>query len=389
MSQLLDRLLPEPEFVVRDPEEVTRELVRTYEDLTGKSLYPAQVERILVDIMAYRESLVREAIQDAAKLNLVRYSRAPILDYLGENIGVQRLPASKATTVLRFAFDPAPAADQMLPAGVLVQSDDVRFETQTAVPVPAGTRSVDAPARCLEAGVKGNGFLAGQVRVLLSRPADLSIASVHNITTTEGGAAEEDDEHLRERIVLAPEQFSNAGSAGAYRFHALSSHPDVTDVAVVSAETTVQNGQLVSTNGIPPGVVHLHPLSRTGLPSAAVKEAVLSACNADTVRPLTDHVEVRDPVRVDFAIAARLTLYATADADLALAEARKAATAYRDRLRAKLGSDVVRSQLIQALHVYGVYAVALAAPVEDLVLSSEKWADCTAIDISVAGVAQG
>jgi phage-related baseplate assembly protein len=386
---LLDRLLPEPEFVVRDPDAVTRQMVSQYEELTGKTLYPAQVERILVDVIAYRESLVREAIQDAAKLNLVRYSRAPILDYLGENIGVERLPASKAKTVLRFSFDPAPATGQVLPAGVVVQSGEVQFATDVALPVAAGSLTVDVSASCLEAGTKGNGFLAGQVRELVSEVAGLSVASVQNTTTTAGGSEEEDDEHLRERIVLAPEQFSNAGSVGAYRFHALSSHQDVIDVAVVGAEMAVQNGQLVSTNGIPPGVVNLHPLTKAGLPSAAVKAAVLAACNADKVRPLTDYVRVYDPVQVDFAITAQLTLYTTADAVLALAEANKAAVAFRDRLQAKLGSDVVRTQLIQALHVYGVYAVALVAPANDVVLSSEKWAHCTAINITVAGTAQG
>lgn len=37
---LLDRLLPDPDFVTRDPEALTRELVAHYESLTGKTLYP-------------------------------------------------------------------------------------------------------------------------------------------------------------------------------------------------------------------------------------------------------------------------------------------------------------------------------------------------------------
>lgn len=369
---LLDRLLPEPDFVVRDPETVTRQMVGQYEELTGKTLYPAQVERILVDVIAYRESLVREAIQDAAKLNLVRFSRRPILDFLGENIGVERLDAVKARTTMRFTFDPAPASATLLPAGVVVQSGEVQFATDVATQVAAGALTVDVSASCLEAGTKGNGFLAGQVRELVSEVAGLSVASVQNTTTTAGGSEEEDDEHLRERIVLAPEQFSNAGSVGAYRFYARSAHPEIIDVAVVSPT---------------PGVVNLYPLVKTGLPSAAVKAAVLATCNADRVRPLTDQVNVLDPVVVDYAITAQLTLFSTADAVLAQSEAQKAAEAYRDRMQAALGKDIVRDEQIAALKVYGVYSVGLVGT--DIELNDQSWPRCTGINITVAGTKKG
>ena len=376
---LLDRLLPEPDFVVRDPQEVTRQMVSQYEALTGKTLYPAQVERILVDVIAYRESLMREAVQDAARLNLVRYSRAPILDYLGENIGVGRLDAARARTTLRFTFTPVPTVAAFLPAGVVVQGGEIQFATELAISIAPGTQTLDVGAVCLETGVNGNGFLAGQVRDLVSDVSNLTssllvVSSVQNTDTTAGGAEAEDDDHFRERIVLAPEQFSNAGSVGAYKFHALSAHQDIIDVAVVSPT---------------PGVVNLHPLVRTGLPSAAVKAAVLAACNADRVRPLTDQVNVLDPVIVDYAITAQLTLFSAADAVLAQREAQKAAVAYRDRLQARLGQDVVRTQIIEVLHGYGVYSVALPQPAADQVLSDQSWPRCTAITITVAATAQG
>lgn len=371
---LLDRLLPGPDFVVRDPDAVTRQMVAQYEALTGKTLYPAQVERLLVDVIAYRESLMREAVQDAAKLNLVRYSRAPILDYLGENIGVGRLPAAPARTTLRFTFSPAPVSSTLLPEGVVVEGGEVSFACLAQTMVPPGALSIDVEAACTQAGIVGNGFLAGQIKTLSGSLPGLSVESVQNITTSAGGADAEDDEHLRERIVLAPEQFSNAGSSGAYRFFALSAHADVIDVAVVSPT---------------PGVVNIHPLVKTGLPSAAVKAAVLAACNAQRVRPLTDQVLVLDPVVVDYTITAQLTLFSTADAALALSEAQRAVAAYRDRQQSRLGLDVVRTQIIEVLQVYGVYSVALPQPALDQVLPDQGWPRCTAITITVAATVQG
>lgn len=80
--------IAEPNFIDRDPAQITSEMIAQYEDASGKKLYPAQAERLLIDLFAYRENLVRIAIQEAAKQNLVAYSRAPMLDYLGELVGV-------------------------------------------------------------------------------------------------------------------------------------------------------------------------------------------------------------------------------------------------------------------------------------------------------------
>lgn len=374
MSSLLDRLLPEPSFVVRDPEAVTRDLVRMYEDATGLTLYPAQVERIMVDIIAYRESLQREAIQDAAKLNLVRYSRAPVLDFLGENIGVPRLEAAAAVTTLRFTFDPVPAVPTLLPAGTQVDGGSVSFTTSEDAVVPAGAGSVDVAASCTAAGVVGNGFVPGQIKTLAAAVPGLSVAAVQNTTTTADGAEEEDDENFRERIVLAPGQFSTAGSIAAYRFFARSAHQTIKDVAVVRPV---------------PGEIALYPLVETGLPSAAIKDAVAAACSAERVRPLCDTVGVHDPVQVDWRIEAQLVLYAGTTPAVALAEATKAANAYVATRKPKLGLDTVRTQVIDVLSVYGVYRVDLIEPAADQVLSAEKWANCTDVAITIADVVEG
>uniref|UniRef100_A0A1A9WW60 Collar domain-containing protein n=1 Tax=Glossina brevipalpis TaxID=37001 RepID=A0A1A9WW60_9MUSC len=66
-------------------------MIAWYEKVSGKTLYPAQDERLLINLIAYREALVRLAIQDTAEQNLVAFARAPMLDYLGElveNLGL-------------------------------------------------------------------------------------------------------------------------------------------------------------------------------------------------------------------------------------------------------------------------------------------------------------
>ncbi|HGV0493952.1 TPA: baseplate protein, partial [Escherichia coli] len=85
--------LTEPDFIERDADKITAEMIAKYEADTGKTLYPAQAERLLIDLWAYREMLVRVAVQEAAKQNLVAFAREPMIDYLGELVGVYRLAA--------------------------------------------------------------------------------------------------------------------------------------------------------------------------------------------------------------------------------------------------------------------------------------------------------
>lgn len=378
---LLDRTLAEPSFIGRDAEAITRDLVAMYQELTGLTLYPAQAERLMVNVVAYREKLIREGIQDAAKLNLVRYSRGVILDLLGENIGVARLDAAPAECTLRFVFDPAPMVGTVLPAGTAVTTggsaagSPLVFTTAADVLVPAGATVVNARAICQTAGTLGNGFLPGQVgRLYGAQPVGLRVASVSNTDTTSAGAELESDEHLRERIVLAPEQFSNCGSREAYKFFALGANAGITSVAITSPE---------------PGLVHIYPLMMDGLPSAAVLAQVLAACNGETRRPLCDTVAALAPVVRPFVLQVDLTLYAGADAATAKVRAHAAATAYIQRVQASLGVDVVPSQIASALDVYGVYRVSVVEPADVLVLEPHEWPQVTGVLVSVVGDAEG
>ena len=81
---------------------------------------------------------------------------------------------------------------------------------------------------------------------------------------------------------------------------------------------------------------------------------------------------------------ATLQLYAWADADAVRAAVDQAVAAWWESGRGTLGVDVVRSQLVALLSVYGVYRVDLASPVEDREVSLGEWVDWQDVDISLA-----
>ncbi|MBA1271639.1 baseplate protein, partial [Pseudomonas carnis] len=59
------RELPKPEFVKIDPAATEAEIIASYEKESGKSLYPAQIERLFLNQLAYSETRIKAAIQNA------------------------------------------------------------------------------------------------------------------------------------------------------------------------------------------------------------------------------------------------------------------------------------------------------------------------------------
>lgn len=363
--------LTKPQFVETDAQKIISEMVADYETATGKKLAPAQVERLLINGFAYREYLLRTAINEAALQNLVSFARFPALDYLGELVGVRRLPASRAECLLRF-FLVAGHNGLVIPDGIRVQSIDGQaiFITTESKAIAAGVLTADIKAQCTIEGKVGNGYAAGAVAVILDPQAYVS--TVINLDETNGGADEENDDELRERIRLAPASFSNAGSRGAYKFFAKSAHPAIIDVAVTSPV---------------PGQVNIYPLLAGGQdPSQEIIDAVFAKCNADKVRPLTDTVIVEAPTKIDYALIVNLTLLTDAIQGAVVNEVTQNLQAYVDERKTRLGVDVVGAQIIRQSNVAKVYKAEVVYPLSDLVVAENEYTNCTGISVNVIGI---
>jgi len=366
-------VLPVPQFTDLDPARITAELVSQYEALTGRTLYPAQYERLFISLLAYLTTLNRNALQQACLQQLVLYASGAALDHRGVEMATPRLGALPALTTLRFTLPSGLVSDTPIQAGFQVQTKDAKaiFVTTQALVIPTGSTQGDVAAQCQTPGSVGNGYQPGD----LCNPMDLlpAVASVMNITATGGGTDPEDDDHYRQRILDAPNRFSVAGPAGAYRSLAFATHPDILDVTVEEAR---------------PGVVAVYVLLATGLPSQDLLNLIQTALLPETVRPLCDTVEVLPPVQAPFAIQANLTIFSSANETATLAAAQAAAETYRQDRQAGLGRDLVDSQLIKTLSVDGIYRVQLVGWTNQ-VLGASQWPFCTGIALTITGVAGG
>ena len=364
--------LPEPNFIDRDPDIITKEWIEKFEEKSGKVLQPAQIERLMIDVGAYRETVLRMEIQETAKKNLLSYAPLDILKHIGEPLGVEQLVASCSVTTLKFSLENALDFDFTIQKGTEVETKDglFVFQTNQDVIIYAGSKDATVKATCETAGAASNNYILGSINNLITPLSYIS--KVENTTISSGGADDEEADNLRDRIRQAPEKFSNAGSRGAYRYHTLSAHQSIIDVAITSTS---------------PGVVNIYPLTDDGNPSQEVLEIVLKYLSDDKIRPLTDYVQVLSPVKHDFNIRATIYLYKDADETSVLTTINSKLAEYKNQLSAKLGKSVIKTQIISILNsVYGVFKVVVDIP-DDIELQENEWANLTNFEITVGGYA--
>lgn len=208
------------------------------------------------------------------------------------------------------------------------------------------------------------GTLFGVTRLLIT-PADLT-------ATPPVAAMYENDSDFRYRIQLSLEGLSTAGPEGAYVFHALSADGQVLDASATSPA---------------PGEVLITILARQGdgVAGSELLATVSAALTDESVRPLTDYVQVQSATIVPYQVAATLYFYAGPDREVIMANAQQAITAYTEGQH-RLGRDVTLSGIYAALHQSGVQRVELASPAANLIINRQSAAYCTAINLTDGGL---
>ncbi len=117
---------------------------------------------------------------------------------------------------------------------------------------------------------------------------------------------------------------------------------------------------------------------------AGILPFVQDALDPETRRPLCDTVDLMSAEIIEYVVEAQLTLYSGPDANAVRANALAAVQAYV-AARHKCGNDITLSGLLAALHVEGVQEVSLTSPSARIEVGPGQAAYCTAINVTVAG----
>ena len=340
--------LPDIDFVDVDRDTVQQAVFDAYTNITGRTL--AQGDPIRLYNLYITEVIIRllNKLNDTGKQNLLKYANGGKLDNLAALVRTTRLQSSAATTTLMVTLSAARANETIIPAGTRVASGDNKyFATDEDLIITVGSLTGTVGATCTDTGITGNGYMPGEISLIVDPVA--YVASISNTTQSEGGSETETDDAFRARIFEAPESFSTAGPAGAYRYHVMSMNSGIIDVGLSSPQ---------------PGTVEIAPLMSGGtLPGEELINEVQEALMKRDVRPLTDYVQVVPPEQITYDVDVTYYIYAEADMTTVQAKVNEAVNKFVLWQNSVLGRDVNPSELHQAIkEIQGVKRVIIHQP---------------------------
>lgn len=340
------------EFVPTDVEEIVASLVAAYQQITGRTVHPADPEKIFIQWVA--DVIIQERVYTnfTGNQNIPSRATGANLDALSEwYFPTTRPTAQPAVCTERFTISQAQGTSILVPAGTRVtdMSNILIWETVEDAYIEIGDTYVDVQVRCQTPGSVGNGYAKGQLDTIVD--VFDYYAGCENITESEGGADEATDQEYYQLMRASMDAFSTAGPTGAYIYIAKRVSTEIQDVMAVSPSA---------------GKVVVYVLTKDGEPAGAeLKNAVLKALSQDTVRPLTDQVSVGDPQVVEYDIA--FTYYIPEDETQSGEEVQAAVDAavqeYVAWQSGKLGRDINPSYLYGLLMQTGIKRVTLTSPV--------------------------
>ncbi|KAG0188577.1 hypothetical protein DFQ28_004622 [Apophysomyces sp. BC1034] len=197
--------------------------------------------------------------------------------------------------------------------------------------------------------------LFGLVRLIVT-PAD----PANNVE-----AIAESDDSLRERIQLAPQGFSVAGPSAAYVTKARA-----VDGRIIDAQTSRPR----------PGdvLVSLLSIEGDGTASDELCSAVGIALSAEDQRPLNDTVLVKSAEIIRYRIRAKGYTRTAVGADVLIAQAKKNAQAYADKVH-RIGIGVAESGIKGVCQAAGLSKTELIEPIGDIAIGRTQASYCVEV----------
>lgn len=364
--------LPELNFLDKTQEELLAAAKKIVEESLGRTLERADPILFLLKSFIAIILQQRVLIDETAKQNLLYYATGDNLEHLGVLVGVSRLPASSAKTTVEVKLSaPRSSVVTILEGTRIHAGDNVYFALNSDVIFLAGETVHTVGATCQQVGEIGNGYEIGELnRIVDPQPF---LATITNLTKSEGGADVESDSFYRDRIRQAPESFSNAGSEGAYIFHTKSVSTLITDVLVTSEN---------------PGEVDIYVLLEGGeLPETEMLNAIEKHLREDNVRPLTDFIQVKQPSQTVYDVNLRYVI-ARSDAGNAtqiIAKVNQAVEDYIIWQKSKIGRDINDTELYWRIRSAGAKRAEIISP-NFTVVPNNSVAVADSIAIEYAGI---
>lgn len=384
MANNVDALqnLPEIDFLSDlniSQETIAQEMIEDYQDkyeeLTGNeiTLYPANSERLKMQIVAGEVYQIYEYISYLFSQNFIQYMERNVLENWGATLGYAQTNIKAATCILQFKVNDVLDFDVEIPAGIRATAgDDVYFATNESCVLKAGESSVEVSATCTEEGTIGNDYVVSQINVLAD-PV-LNISGVENCTTSQGGQDEYDDEALRENIFLFPSTYSTAGPNTAYEYFVKSYSTEIISVNVVQNNVTAE--------------VDIYIMLADGkVPDEQYCKAVVDYLVGLECTPADDKIYVKAPEVVRYRITGKYYIAKSSRENEALIKESvlEAANYFVSECHENIGNDIIPDKLIELTRIAGTKRLELTSP-DFIQVSETQIAICDGIELSYGGL---
>lgn len=272
-------------YLTYDPDAIWDEMICSYVEAGGDILYPGDEKEILLRSVLADIVQIFAGVDNALRMQTLRYAVGEYLDVLGEMRGCERIAASAAAASVSITTLATGRTDT-LEAGATMTADGVQFyELVEDFPMTGYRQTATAQIRAVREGSAGNGLVAGE-QMQLSQMRE-GIESIVVSVSASGGNEAEDDETYRERIRAYGLASVTTGPRQQYEAAAKAVSSEITDARALNLGA----GQVG---------VYLILASQTG--AEALLQSVLAALNDETVRPLTDSVTVQQAEDVAYTL---------------------------------------------------------------------------------------
>lgn len=285
-------------------------------------------------------------------------------------IDLSQLPAPKMIETLSFEAEYQAIVDLWTPKGYqapLVTDPIAKvFEVLATTVMNQKAKVNDACKANLLAYATGSDL--DQLGAIYKQPR-LLVTPANNTVFPATPAVYQTDDEYRQVLTLSFEGYTNAGSRGAYEYHALQADGIIKDVKINSPPNT--------------GIIQVVVLTKTGngVPTTPILTAVDTALSKGTIRPTSDTVNVVGATIINYTVVAVLYIKDGASSAVVQTNALASINAFVASNHV-IGKRLSYLNVASALKVDGVERVSITSPTADIVCGTTQAPYCTAITLT-------
>ena len=344
--------LPKPDVMqVLDYEEILQQNITDFKALLPEWIpLESDAYKLMLEAFAYRELHLRAEFNNLASAFFLSTSTKNDLDNYAVFYNVIRLDGSYPYAAYEFSLDETLTQDVVIPANLILTDENSEYQGKllNAVTIFAGETKVTGTVE-LQVEVQ-----ASDVKTeIITTPLPFVIqASAKNIFLN--GSSVESDEEFKQRILLSMADKSTAGSEETYKSFTFNADERIEDVAVLNGGA---------------GIVNVFYYSEEA--DALMQSRIEEMLNKESVRPLSDNLQIALATVVPFNVVARLEILPHQETATIFSNALKNLTAKLEKLK-RIGTKITLSEINNFLTVDGVKEVVITSPTSNVEIANNE-----------------